>query len=451
MVEDTVKKVIVIGGGVAAINVIYQLIKANQKFNITCITQEKYYDYSTCGMPYVLEGVVKKLEDIILHTPEFFSEKGVKVLVNIEVVDIDLTNHRVTIKNNENQNKQMDYDYLVLATGRVPFKPPIKGIDLPGVHVLMTLEHCMQLQSTMPNVKSAVVIGGGAIGLEVALAFNAHKIKTTVVELTPSVLPVMLDPDMGKLVEDWLTAKGIQILTSTKVQEITGSQQVAGVLLEDGTELPANLVLLSTGIRPNVALAKAVGLDLGPLGGIKVDGKQNVFLNGHILGDVFALGDCVETRNLITGTPMVCALASMAIVQARAITNNILGKPSVPVTTVTPALTYLAGLQVGTVGLTAFATEKAGIAFKTATTEGKSQSRYIPGWKNIYFKFLANGDRLIGAQIISERDVKERINALTLVIRENISISTLLQTERCYTPPLALLTDPMFKALEQLI
>ena len=445
------RDIIVIGGGVAGINVILQLIKSGQQFNITCITQEKYYDYSTCGMPYVLEGVVSKPEDLILRKPEFFSEKGVKLLTESEVIAIDLANHQVKFSNKFGTDEQLHYDYLIIATGRVPFKPPIPGIELDRVYTLMNLDECMRLLSELPHGNSGIVIGGGAIGLEVALAFNTHKINTSIVEIAPSVLPVMLDPDMGKLVEDWLTNKGIKIYTNSKVQEIKGSQQVESIILGDGTELEADIVLLSTGIRPNVALSKKAGLDIGSVGGIVTNNKQNVYRNKQLIEDVFALGDCVETNNLLTNQPMISALASTAILQARAIAENISGTPSELRGNINPALTYLDGLHVGSVGLTSHSAERSGLTFKSATTMGKSQSRYIPGWKNIHFKFLSHNNKLIGAQIIGETDVKERINALTLAIRENISIKTLLQTERCYTPPLSLLTDPMFKALEQLI
>ena len=451
MVDANKKKIVVIGSGVSGMNVIFQLIKSGESFDLTCITMEKVYDYSTCGMPYVLEGVVPRAEDIILHKPEFFSEHGVRIFNETEVINIDLDNQTVTIATNQGGNENLHYDFLVIATGRVPFRPPMNGLELPGVYTLMNWEQCMALQDAMPNGKSAVIIGGGAIGLELAMAFNTHNIETTVVELTPTVLPMMLDPDMGELVVDWLSTKGIKVLTDTKVAEILGTEHAKGVRLADGIELPGDIIVLSTGIRPNIELASKIGLDIGSAGGIVTNGKQQVHKNNQLLENVFALGDCVETTNLITGQSMISALASTAILQARTISDNIRGISTELKGTINPALTYLAGLQVGAVGLTSHTAKGAGIEVKSATTMGKSQSRYIPGWKNIHFKFLAKEDKLIGAQIIGEKDVKERINALTLAIREGISIHTLLKTERCYTPPLALLTDPMFKALEKLI
>ena len=449
--KDETLDIIVIGSGVAGVNIIHRLMKTELQVNITCITQEKNFDYSTCGLPFVLGGIIENPEDIILHKLEFFYEKGVKLLLVTEVTDMYVTKRQITIMNKAGENEQLQYDHLVIATGRVPFKPPIPGIELSGVHTLMNFDQCKELLTAITKANSAVVVGGGAIGLEAALAFNTHKLDTTVIESAPSILPVMLDPDMAKLVEDWLTDKGIKIHTNSKVQQILGVEHVESVILEDGTKLPTQLVLLATGIRPSVTLAKKAGLDIGPVGGILTDDKQNVYQNNRLLGNAFALGDCVETKNLITGQPMISALASTALLQAETIADNIQGKDTELSGTVNPGITYLAGLQVGSVGLTSHEAERNGITFKTATTQGKSQSRYIPGWKNLHFKFLAQKGKLIGAQIIGEIDVKERINALTMAIHENISIKTLLHTERCYTPPLALLTDPMFKALKQLV
>jgi NADH oxidase (H2O2-forming) len=169
------------------------------------------------------------------------------------------------------------------------------------------------------------------------------------------------------------------------------------------------------------------------------------------LENVFALGDCVESRNFITGRRMVSALASTALLQSHVVTDNILGVPSQIIEFINPTVTMLAGLQIGSVGLTSHAADKEGLDYRSATSMGKSHSRYFPGWKELNFKFLAKDDKLIGAQIIGEEDIKERINLLTLIIKEKIEIKQILRTERAYTPPLALLTDPMNKALKNLI
>jgi NADH oxidase (H2O2-forming) len=221
--------------------------------------------------------------------------------------------------------------------------------------------------------------------------------------------------------------------------------------LDNGSELTADIVLLSAGIKPNSNLAFKSGIDIGQFDGVITDEYQRVLKNGVPVENVFALGDCVESRNFITGKLMVSALASTALIQSHTVVENILGKPSQTTDFINPTITMLAGLQVGSVGLTSHTLNKEGLNYRSAKSMGKSHSRYIPGWKELHFKFLVKDSRLIGAQIIGEEDVKERINLLTLIIKENIEIKTILVTERAYTPPLALLMDPMNKALKNLI
>ncbi|MHA1263918.1 MAG: NAD(P)/FAD-dependent oxidoreductase [Candidatus Helarchaeota archaeon] len=443
--------IIVIGSGVAGMNVIYNLLKTNKRLKITCITQENQYAYSTCGLPYALEGVTEKYEDIILRTPEFFTENNVQIVTGTKVIDIDLKNNQIKTTNEKGKTEVFQYDYLVIATGRKPNIPPIKGIDLRNVFTLMNYEDGKRIAEVMPYCTKAVVIGAGYIGLEMALAFAANHMETIVVELAPSVLPAILDPDMSELVEKWFMRKDIRVITGKKVQQLRGKETVTGAILEDGKELPADIVMLSTGIKPNVDLAKKVGIDIGPTGGIKTNENLCVYVGGNCVKNIFALGDCIETKNLIINQPMISALASSAILQSRVIAKNIIGGEAHYKGTINPSITYLGGLQVGAVGLNTAQAEKAGISYKSATAVGSSQSKYIPGWKDMFFKILADKNQIIGAQIISEKDVKERINALTLIIREKIPIETILMTERCYTPPLALLSDPMFKALEKLV
>ena len=196
----------------------------------------------------------------------------------------------------------------------------------------------------MPERIKLTIIGGGIIGLEMAVALKKNNIQSTVVELAPNILPSLLDSDMANLVEGWLTARQIQLITSKKVQQIKGSTTVNGVILDDGNEIPADLVVLSTGIKPNSALAFNSNLELGELGGIKTDNHQNVFRNGKPVKNIFALGDCVESQNLLTQQPMISALASTAIIQAQVIAKNITGTPKEVRGFVNPTVTMLAGL-----------------------------------------------------------------------------------------------------------
>jgi NADH oxidase (H2O2-forming) len=457
-INTSAPRVVIIGAGVAGMNVISELLKVEKKFNITCITKESVCDYSTCGMPYVLEGVVSSFEDIILHKPEFFIKHNVRLLKNTKVIDINIEEQKLTVTT-EPESKEldrtppqyMDYDYLVLANGRVPVQPPIPGLNNEGVYTLMNYGDGERIAAAMSDCTNALIIGAGIIGLELAVAFVEKDKKPTVVELAKNILPALLDQDMAVVAEEWLQSKGITIITGIRVEEVTGTQTVESVRLSDGSEISTDLVVLSAGIRPNSALAAKAGVDIGKLSGIETDQYQHVLKYGKAIENVFALGDCVESKNAITGKPMLSALASTAVIQARAIAKNIMGRSKSISGFTNPTVTMLAGLQIGCVGLNSAAAEREGMEFKTATAIGKSRARYFPGWKNLHFKFLSTDNRLIGAQIIGEEDVKERINSMALIMHQGIDINKIIDTERCFTPPLALLTDPMLKALNQLI
>jgi NADH oxidase (H2O2-forming) len=239
----------------------------------------------------------------------------------------------------------------------------------------------------------------------------------------------------------------VEILTSTKVLSIKGDKKVESVIVQ-GREIEADFVLLVAGIRPNVDLAKRVGIAVGETGGIVTNSILNVNKkDGTTLKNIFALGDCVETKNKITKSPQISALASTAVLQARAVAENICGGNVSLDGYLNPTITVIGGLQIGSVGLNSHTAEQSGLSPTIIAASGPTRSVYIPGKKLIHIKLLAHKDQLIGAQVISEEDVKERMNALTLAIQNRMTINELFYTERCYTPSLSSLTDPFIKAL----
>jgi NADH oxidase (H2O2-forming) len=301
----------------------------------------------------------------------------------------------------------------------------------------------------MKDTGSAVIVGGGVIGLEMACACIANGIKTTVVEMLPYILPLMLDEDMASMVHTWMEKTGIEILTSTRVSSIDGNERVEAVVLDEKT-IEADMVVFATGIRPNNDLAQRTGLDLGKTGGIAVNSLMKAARQGRTLDNVYALGDCVEVASGLTNQPYISAFASTASLQARVVADNICGDRSELEGYLSPAVTVVADLQIGSVGLTSHSAKQAGIDPTVGRAEGFTRSGYYPGKKKIHIKLLVHNDRLIGTQMISEEDVKERINYVTLAIKNNMSVHDLKNSERCFTPPLSLMVDPFIRALESI-
>jgi len=435
-------RVVVIGLGPVGTNVVNTLMK-REDMEIIAFEKTPYGGYVTCAMPYVLEGRIKDKEAIWLFKPEFYDKPNVILRLNTEVTKINLDDNTVNVG-----EEKVPYDYLVIATGRTPFKPPIPGIDLEGVYTLSWFNDMIKIQEAMKEAGRAVIIGAGLIGLEVAVAFAENGIDTTVVESLPCILPKMLDPDMASIVQESLEEIGIKIYTSTLVQSIRGKERVESVKIGD-EEVPADLVLCATGMRPNTKLAREAGIATGPMGGILTDAALHVKRGNEYLPNVYAGGDCVEVVNGVTYRPSLSMLASTAIPHAAAIAENICGGNVTFDTYVNPVISVIRDLHIGSVGLTSYEEERFGYDFKVAKHEGLTHFGFFEGAHKMYMKFLVHERRLIGAQIISKEDVKERINLITMAIKHRIPIDELIRVERCFTPPLCLPIDLMVQALKK--
>lgn len=432
-------KVVIIGGGVAGFHAAEFIKKKNPDAKITVFTKETEGYCSTCGIPLVLGGELT-FENIIVHPPHYYEQAGIDLKMGEEVSSIGLDSKQVTAR-----NERVEYDYLVIATGRKPVIPKISGCELGGVYTLSNLSDARKVKSVLDGAKNAVVIGGGVIGLEAAAAFAPLGIKTTVVERLPSLLPSVIDEDMAPIVQKRLESTGVRVILNSSVQSINGAEKVESVTAGYNL-IPADFVLVTTGVSPNADLAKRAGIETGQKGGIIVDAAMHV-KRGRFMHDVYALGDCVEVRDEITKKPALSPFASTSALQARVIAENIGGNRVAFETYLSPMVCVIAGLQVGSVGATTYLAKDACISPVIGKAEGLTRARYCEG-KKIYIKLLFDRETLVGAQAVSEEDVKERINLLSLAIKKKMNMDDLLWAERCFTPHLSLLVDPVLKAIE---
>jgi len=446
---------VIIGGGVAGFRTADTLRAMDEKQRITVFTREDYGECSTCAIPFVIGGELKDFEEMILHTPEDFEKKDIEVIIS-EVEEIHVDEGFLLYAG----GKRIDFNNLVLATGRRPFVPPVPGTELNGVFTLSSLNKARRAYPEIIQAERVVVVGAGAIGLEVAAALNAHA-EVTVVELLPNIFPRSLDPDMASYLQSHLEEKGIRILISTSLLSVNGhgkggNGEVESVTLEppsgEKREIPADIVVMSAGIRPEASLAEKAGISIGPTGGIETMPTLNAKQGRRILENVYAVGDCAEVKDGITFQPTLSPLASTAVRQAYIVAHNLSHEKSmVFAPTLSPNISLVAGMQMGSVGLTEAGARMSGLKVKASIAEGWTRSRYCPGRKKIRIKLIALGDRLIGAQFLSEEDVKERVNLTALSISQGLSILALASSERAYAPPMSLLTDPMVNALRKLM
>lgn len=430
------KKLIIIGSGAAGLP-IASAVRAKSEIDITVVTESNVIAYSPCGMTFVLEGKIPSFNDLIMQTPAQYQQMGINILTETKVKKINI-NKQIVFTNKE----ELHYDYLVIATGYKPFIPQIKGVDLEGVFTLKTIEDGIKIQDAMKNAENVVVVGAGAVGLEAASAFVRNGLKTTVVEMLPWVLPQILDKDMAVIVQKHLEKMGVNVITNQQLSSINGKNSVENVNVGN-KKIKADLVLMATGITPNVSLAKEAGIKIGELGGIVTDCSLRVGKGKGFLDNVYAAGNCAEIINKITKKPALSVLGTTASRQAMVVGNNIIGDNMTLDSLILPNICVIGDLQVGSVGITTQTAHKNGIKPRVAMCEGCTRARYYPGNQKIYTKLLEDTMfKIIGAQIISKEGVKQRIDALSFAIEGGLSAYVLARAETCYAPPVSPYIDP---------
>jgi NADPH-dependent 2,4-dienoyl-CoA reductase/sulfur reductase-like enzyme len=364
-----------------------------------------------------------------------------------EVVRIDLAARTVHARERDGGREYDEpYDDLVYATGSVPARPPVPGIDAPGVFGVQTLDDGAALRTALDakEVRRVVIIGGGYIGLEVAEACQVRGLDVTVVDRSPT--PVgMFDPDVGEFIAEAVRGLGITLVMSDSVEEIeTGDGGAAvAVRTRSGRRLPADVVVLGLGVRPNVALAVDAGIPLGPSGGIAVDHRMRTQVEG-----VWAAGDCVESVHRLSGQRVVVALGTHANKQGRVAGINLGGGYATFPGVIGTAVTMVCDLEVARTGLSEAEAEKAGYCFVSAVVDSTTKAGYFPGAAQIRLKLVAekNSGRLLGAQIVGREDAAKRIDVLATAIWNEMDVDEILSLDLSYAPPFSPVWDPVLIA-----
>ncbi len=438
------RKIVIIGAHAAGVDAAAAARKTDRTAEITLLTTQKVAGYSPCGIPFVLGRHIPSFDKLIVFPPSYFRMMKLDLRLETTATSIDTGAKKVEIQDKTGKQETLEYDSLIIATGAYPFVPPIKGRDKEGVYVLRTIEDGEKIDKAIEKSKSAVVIGAGLIGLEVAVALRERGLKTTVVELLPQVLPAMLDQDMAKIVHETLEREGIKIIVGKAVDEILGNEKVTGVSVA-GEEIPADFVVVATGVRANVELAKNAGIALGETRAIKVNARMETSAK-----DVYAAGDCVESIHMITQRPTLSQLGTTAVRQAKVAGTNAAGGYAIFPGVLGSAVTKLFDLEIGVTGLTENTAKRAGIEVISSTFTGKTRPEYYPGGKSIRIKLLVEKEsqRVVGGQIIGGGDVTHRINALSFAIQKQITIRELAKADTCYAPPLNETWEPMVLAAE---
>ncbi len=431
-------KTVIIGGVAGGATAGARLRRLDEKAEIIILERGEYVSFANCGLPYYIGGVITDREDLTLQTPQSFKARfNIDVRVLNEAVKINPDTKTVTVKNlRTGETYQEAYDNLILSMGAEPIRPNIEGADGSNVFTLRNIPDTLKIKNYIDTAKprSAVVIGGGYIGVEMAENLVEAGLKVAIVELADHLI-APLDFDMAADVHRYIKSKGVYLHLNNGVKAINGNT----VILQNG-EITADMIIMSVGVRPETAIAKDAGIELNPRGSIVVNNKMQTNIP-----NIYAVGDAVEVEDFITKKPAFIPLAGPANKQGRIVADNIAGYESVYTGTQGSAVLKLFDMTVATTGLNEKSARLAGIDYDKTYTYSTSHATYYPGAAQMSIKALWDKKtlKIIGAQIIGFDGVDKRMDVLATAIRFGAKITDLTTLELCYAPPFGSAKDPV--------
>jgi len=430
----------VVGGGAAGIGAAGAAKQADPSAEIKVFTEFEDVGYSPCGIPYVHGREIETFEGLILQGKEFYENAGLDVHYETTVASLDLAGHAVVLASGE----RVPYDRLVVATGFTYADPGVPGSDLDGLHYVKNIRRAMEWDPILDQAKTAVVVEASPLGLEMTTALAHRGLDTHLVDPHPWALSEVADPDIMKPVQDSWVEMGVHLHFNTKVEAFLGDTTVRGVRTAEG-EIAADVVVVCTHKRPNNALARAAGLQIGSTGGIVVDERMATTVPG-----VFAAGDCCEIPQGMTMLPLQGLSGSHAYAQGKvAGTNAANGSRSYDPVFV-PWGMVAGKWMVGGVSFGETTARALGMPYRLGVATGISRARYYPGMHKVQVKLLAEPKSLaiIGAQLVGGEGIKERADFLAMAAKKGITLRDLATMENVYSPPIGALNEPIALAAQ---
>ena len=429
-------RVVIIGGVAGGMSAATRLRRLDESAEIIVLERSGHVSYANCGLPYYIGGVISDENKLYLQTPDSLHKRfRLDVRVNHEVIDISSEKKAVIVRDLLSaQKSEIHFDKLILSPGATPIVPPIAGIE--RALTLRTVEDVLRIYDAVEvKPKSAVVIGGGFIGVEMAENLVHKGIKTSLIEALPQVL-APLDPEMAELVHQELRKNGIDLHLANSVKEITSEE----VILSDGSKVSAELVIASIGVKPDITLARAAGVEIGSKGGISVNG-----FNQTSNPDIYAIGDVAEKNDDLTGESTLIPLANIANRHGRITADHIAGKKVREVSSVGTAIVKVFDLAVATTGWNAKKLRALGKEFTEIHTHPNSHATYYPGATQFSLKLIFDpkSGEIFGAQGVGRDGVDKRIDVISTSIRAGITAPELADLELAYAPPFGSAKDPV--------
>ena len=436
-------KVVIIGGVAGGATAAARLRRLDEQAEIVVFERSGYVSYANCGLPYYIGGVIEDPEALTLQTPEsFFSRFRVTMKVRHEVTALHPERKTVSVKNLETGEEfEEPYDKLLLSPGAKPTQPRLPGVGLEKLFTLRTVEDTFRIKDYIRqnHPKSAVLAGGGFIGLELAENLRELGMEVTIVQ-RPKQLMNPFDPDMAAFIHSEVRANGVKLALGYTVEGFQERDGGVDVLLKDNAPLHADMVVLAIGVTPDTALAKEAGLELGLKGSIVVNSRMETSLP-----DIYAVGDAVQVRHSVTGQDVLLSLAGPANKQGRIAADNICGGDSRYLGSQGSSVLKVFGMTAAVTGVSETNAKKAGLDADTVVLSPMSHAGYYPGGKLMTMKVIFEKEtfRLLGAQIVGYEGVDKRIDVLAAAIHAGLTAIRLKDLDLAYAPPYSSAKDPV--------
>ncbi|MFI8851186.1 FAD-dependent oxidoreductase [Streptomyces sp. NPDC053499] len=448
------ERMVVIGGDATGMSAAAQArrLKGPGELEIVAFERGRFSSYSACGIPYWVGGQVAERDSLVARSPEEHRSRGIDLRMRTEAVELDVAGQRVRVREQEGAERWVGYDQLVLATGAVPVRPPLPGIEAEGVYGVQTLDDGQRLldalegrvESGGDSPRRAVVVGAGYIGVEMAEAFVRRGYQVTVLEKAEQPMST-LDPDMGKLVHEAMCSMDIETVLGAAVTEVrTDERGRACAVATQDAEYPADVVVLGLGVRPATEPAREAGLPLGESGGLLTDLAMRV--RGQ--ENIWAGGDCVEVLNLVSGRAQHVPLGTHANKHGQVIGANIGGGYATFPGVVGTAVSKVCDLEIARTGLLEAQAAAVGLRFTSVVIESTTRAGYYPGTRPIHVKMLAElrSGRLLGVQIVGRENAGKRVDIAAVALHAGMTVEQMTSLDLGYAPPFSPVWDPVLIA-----
>ncbi|OKI58086.1 FAD-dependent oxidoreductase [Streptomyces sp. MJM1172] len=449
------ERLVVVGGDAAGMSAASQArrMKGPAELEIVAFERGHFTSYSACGIPYWIGGQVAGPDALIARTPDEHRARGIDLRTRTEVVELDVAGQRVRARDlDSGAESWTGYDRLVLATGARPVRPRLPGIGAHGVHGVQTLDDGRRLMDTLERgqIRRAVVVGAGYIGVEMAEALVSRGYEVTVLHRGAQPMAT-LDPDMGALVHDAMNRMGIRTVAGAEVTKVLTDEEgrAVAVATASGEEYPADVVVLGIGVEPRTALARAAGLPLGESGGILTDLSMRV--RGH--EDIWSGGDCVEVMDLVSGRTRHIPLGTHANKHGQVIGAGVGGGYATFPGVVGTAVSKVCDLEIARTGLRERDALAAGLRFVTATITSTNTAGYYPGATEMTVKMLAERrtGRLLGVQIVGGAGSAKRVDVAAVALTAGMTVDQVVSLDLGYAPPFSPVWDPVLVAARKTV